>query len=90
MSVVIVALEYADGSPINPPMPYLAGYDPDGRNGHGDIAWTYDRAQAKRFDSNWDALATWKQVSTVKPRRWDGRPNRPLTAFTIVTETVDA
>lgn len=42
---------------------------------HIDDAWLWNSAE--------DAFATWKEILKSDPVRLDGKPNRPLTAFTI-------
>lgn len=77
-----------------PPTPfdgeYLVEYDPDrpslSPDGHPMIAHirtTPDPAQARVFASGSEAMECWRQQSTRDPVRPDGRPNRPLTAFTV-------
>lgn len=61
----------------------LASYDPDGNAGAGDASWTLDPSRALVFNSPGAALELWRRRSTVRPLRPDGRPNRPLTAYTI-------
>lgn len=67
-------LEYGD---------YLAAFDPDGMDGAGVATWSRDAARAMTFDSVEAASSTYRMVSVVKPFRDDGRPNRPLTAYTV-------
>lgn len=67
---------------------YLMVYDPDGANGRGVILSTNDIGMAMQFPSVREALECWKQVSAVKPLRPDGKPNRPLTAYTVTFEEV--
>lgn len=62
---------------------WLKFYDPDGADGAGDVVVTLDPKQAKVFPSLAAALDEWRRVSTVRPLRDDGRPNRPLSAFTV-------
>lgn len=62
---------------------WLRSYDPDGVDGRGRFWFTKDPALAKQFADAAGALACYGQVSIVRPVRGDGRPNRPLTAFTI-------
>ena len=45
-----------------------------------------DRAEAKLFPSLKDALDFYHQRSARMPTRPDGKPNRPLTAFTILLQ----
>jgi len=41
-----------------------------------------DINEAKKFINSGDALEYWRQVDTNCPTRpWDGKPNRPLTAW---------
>ncbi len=92
MAVLIVCAGLA-GMQVNttsiPLGEYLQAYDPDYANGIGRADWTPDKAQAKRFPDFPAALSEWKRESKVRPLRADGRPNRPLSAFSITFETVD-
>ena len=65
---------------------YLAAYDPEGNDGCGKHEWTADPAKAMIFDSWVAAHAAWTLVPANRPVRPDGQVNRPLCAFTIVTE----
>jgi hypothetical protein len=67
---------------------WLVDYDPDGNGGTGDWTFTTNRAEARRFPSAAAALECWRQPSTVLPTRPDGKPNRPLTGFTISADRV--
>lgn len=75
------------GSTLGNPTPeddtYLLAYDPNGNEGRGSIKTTKDKAKAKRFLDQVEALACWKRPSATHPWRLDGKPNRPLTAFTV-------
>lgn len=62
---------------------YLKSFWPDRRDGHGEIVFTDDPTEARRFESFAAVMECWKSQSKVRPLRPDGRPNRPLTAFTI-------
>lgn len=65
---------------------WLKDYDPDGGRTvypTGSMTVTEDPAAAKQFDSASAVLQEWQRVSTTVPVRPDGKPNRPLTAFTI-------
>jgi hypothetical protein len=69
---------------------YLEWSDPDARGGLGDDGWTDDVDKAKRFASFTAAMECWKAQSAVHPIRWsDGKPNRPLTAYSVTVEQVD-
>lgn len=52
------------------------------------VLFTAARAQAKRFADKAEAMEAWRGVNQVEPTRPDGKPNRPLTAYTV--EIVDA
>lgn len=65
---------------------YLKAYNPDAYNGRGWSDWTFKLSDAMLFDSAIEALELWKTQSTVVPLRYDGKPNRPLTAFSVTTE----
>jgi hypothetical protein len=68
---------------------YLKSYDPDAYLGAGKIVTTKDRASALKFADAWSVMEEWKKQSTVVPLRMDGKPNRPLSAFTISPEPVE-
>lgn len=65
------------------PGSWLRSYDVDGFGGRGDVKLTRDQSKAKVFESFEAVMEEWKRQSTVLPLRPDGKPNRPLTAFTI-------
>ena len=69
---------------------YVREYDP-ARNGidkHGylmtaHLVTTPNRDEAMQFAHARDALDCWRQTDPRQPKRPDGRPNRPLTSFTV-------
>ena len=70
---------------------WLVAYDPDGGPAHidyptGSFETDSDPAKALRFPDMVTAWKLWRTTSTRTPLRPDGRPNRPLTAFTIRVE----
>ena len=65
-----------------PPL-YLAAYDPGAPMRGGTITWAPNVADAKRFESAASVMETWRTQSRFAPTRLDGKPNRPLTAFSI-------
>jgi hypothetical protein len=69
--------------------PYLEWSDPDAKNGMGDERWTDDITKAQRFASFTGAMECWRAQSSVRPIRSDGRPNRPLTAYSVTPEKVE-
>ena len=62
--------------------------DVDARDGLGMVQFTAIKDEAKRFPNFIEAMDYWKLPSTVQPVRDDGKPNRPLTAFTVEPQPV--
>lgn len=65
---------------------YLQWADPDAHGGRGDDRWTTDIEKARRFASFADAMECWQAQSTLLPTRPDGKPNRPMTAWSVTVE----
>ena len=62
---------------------WLVWYDPAGNNGAGDAAWSHDPADAARFtEREWAELHA--AAPANRPRRPDGKPNRPITIFNLM------
>jgi hypothetical protein len=72
------------GSPFlkGPVDQFLTAYDPL----TGESDWTYDKSKALRFNSKLEAFQFCMQILESDPIRPDGKPNRPLTAFTVLIE----
>ncbi len=68
---------------------WLRSLDVDAHDGRGDVKLTHDKARALRFASITAAGECWKRQSTVQPLRPDGKPNRPLTAYTILFDLIE-
>jgi hypothetical protein len=81
-----IALTGSSHSDANVNGEWLEGFDVDAFDGRGDAHFTSDPAKAMRFDNAIACFAAWKTQSTVRPLREDGKPNRPLTAFTVTFE----
>jgi hypothetical protein len=81
--VVIRCWGFADGSFCAAYGHYLARFDVDAHNGRGLVEWTASPLRALRFGSMPEAFTLWRMQSNVQPRRADGRPNRPLTAYNV-------
>jgi hypothetical protein len=71
---------------------YVAEYDPgqdgiapDGRRMKCLLRTTANPAEALRAPQR-ELFELWRAVDPRKPLRWDGKPNRPLTAFTVTFE----
>jgi hypothetical protein len=91
MSALIQIVGVASGEPSDADGGYVKHYDPSGNEGRGDLVLTRHRGQAKRYPSKAAAMDEWKRVSATHPTRPDGKPNRPLSAFSvaIVDEELD-
>lgn len=95
MAVVILLVTYADGHTTPVDGQYLVDYDPTWLDigEYGLLIKTLktspDIADAKRFDDAGAAFECWRMVSPNNPMRPDGKPNRPLTAFTVELVTVE-
>jgi hypothetical protein len=61
---------------------FIAGYR-DTPCGRGEVTFVYEVDGAKRFADRTAAFAFWKTQSRTMPRRPDGKPNRPMTAYTV-------
>jgi hypothetical protein len=80
----IVLIGLADGRTKGVPVgSYLASYSPEGDNGNGVAQWTPDPAQAMTFATAEAATACYRAVPYNRPLRPDGKPNRPLTMFSV-------
>jgi len=69
---------------------YLQWYDPEAHGGLGDVRITADIAHAARFPNFAAVMTLYHAVPKCRPLRPDGKPNRPLCAFTMdVVDVVD-
>lgn len=68
--------------------PTRPGVDPNGRPIRAHLVCTSDPAQAMRFSSPVAAHRLWR--TNAGSRRPDGRHDRPLTAFHVAIEPIDA
>ena len=89
MSYALRIIDCISGEPTEFDGQFVKEYDPtyvhpDGYDG-GILEVTKDPRQALCFDSFQAALDKWKQPYGT---RCDGKPNRPLTAFTVSVEAV--
>jgi len=83
MTCVIHIVGAATGVTTKHDGAYLVDCDVDWEGGIGAVISTKLRGCAMRFDDVGEAMEFWRRQSTVMPFRPDGKPNRPLTAFTI-------
>lgn len=77
----------ADGRPSPVDGRWLVSCDVDAMQGRGVVKATRRKERARTFGSNLEAFAYWQRRSTVVPTRPDGKPNRPLTAYTITVDS---
>lgn len=64
------------------PQLWLESFE-DSPDGRGRAVITPHRERAMVFDSFAQAFDYWRQESKFQPLRSDGKPNRPLTAYTV-------
>lgn len=62
---------------------YVKRFDFEAGDGRGFGTFVVDRSDALLFSSREEAFCYWLTVSGVRPRRLDGEPNRPLTAWSV-------
>jgi len=67
---------------------WLFSFDANAHQGRGEAQFTPNINKAMRFASFQEAANFWKTQSIVRPRRPDGKPNRPLTAFSMTIDPV--
>lgn len=93
MAVVIRLIGLATGQPSPLDGQYVTDYDPcrDGTAPNGAAMYAYltstpDRDQARRYQ---DLVAAWNELGRVdqrQPVRPDGKPNRPIGAYSVAIE----
>lgn len=64
-------------------------YDPEAFGGQGDAELTSKLKKAKRFPTKEAAMAFIMQQPKARPTRPDGKPNRPLLAFSLTVDPVE-
>ena len=65
---------------------FLKDCDFEAHNGRGEFVTTASKKKAIKFTTMEAALKYYKTQSETVPLRWDGQPNRPLTALTVSIE----
>ena len=65
---------------------YLESFDAEYAGGAGQANWTTDPDKAMKFNTPRDAVACYMRTPRARPTRADGRPNRPLTTYTVVID----
>lgn len=83
----ILAVSNGAGQHLQIPDPvFLKSYDIEAHEGRGSADWTRDINNAMHFVSRGHAVGVWRMQSKIRPLRDDGKPNRPLTTFTVEVE----
>ena len=82
--MIMRCLGFATGG--GPEGQYLKSYDPEAHDGLGEATFTTEKSEARVFQSFQEAWETLGAVPRNRRFRPDGKPNRPLTAFTIQFE----
>jgi hypothetical protein len=84
MEYVIQIYALADGGPSEEEGSFIREFIPDTDAwGRGTLLVTDNQNEALTFASTGEAWEYWKQQSKRVPTRPDGKPNRPLTAYTV-------
>ena len=84
----IKAIAHADGSECPYAGQWLKSMDFNAHGGQGHAEFTSDYRKALGFLDAGAAMTFWRTQSTLKPKRADGKPNRPLTALTASMEVL--
>jgi hypothetical protein len=88
MKIVIIAYGPVSGS-YTTDGEYVKSYDVEAHDGRGDVTFTKNVADAMTFADMPSAVAFTMRQPASRPLRADGKPNRPLTAFTLELKNVD-
>lgn len=80
MACVIRIIQTSIGIPTIYDGQYILDFNPNQFKPRGLLTTTSDIMKAKQFKDHADAFIYWKQTHGMRP---DGKPNRPLTAWTI-------
>jgi hypothetical protein len=80
MKYVIQLIELTNGASDPDQGMYVMSYEPAAFAGRGDVRTTPDKGRARRFTDAVAAAEYWRQSAGIRP---DGKPNRPLTAWTV-------
>jgi hypothetical protein len=67
---------------------FVKACDFEAHGGRGFVEFTPDESAALSFNSVNEAIEFWRTQSEVRPLRPDGKPNRPLTAYTVEVKQV--
>lgn len=62
---------------------WVETFDAEAHQGRGRVTVTRQPKKALAFKDVGAAMTAWRTQSKVQPLREDGKPNRPMTAFTV-------
>lgn len=82
--IVIQILGWANGQECPHAKEFVETFDHEADGGRGYGTFTPDVVKAMKFVDKGAAYAFWKRTPAIKPIREDGKPNRPLTAASVV------
>jgi hypothetical protein len=94
MGAIVKCIELAgkviqiEGEEKSPAGMWLQAYDVEAHEGRGAVQWTESRYNAMIFHDPATAMRLWQTQSVTTPLRPDGKPNRPLTAYTVEVENL--
>jgi hypothetical protein len=71
------------GGGEDPTGKYLSFYDPEFGGGYGMAEWSTDAKEAMTFATTKAAVECYRTIPATRPRRSDGLPNRPLSAYSV-------
>ena len=83
MSSVIIAVAFANGQACPFAGQYLESFDFEADDGRGYGTLTPDISKAMKFPDQREAFRFWTRQPKCRPKREDGKPNRPLTSTTV-------
>ena len=89
MTAVIRLVCWADGRPTGLDGQYLVSWTQKPDDGTLKVTAAVNPADAFQFPTAAEALAAWREQSVDRPLRYDGKPNRPLTALTVEVLSLD-
>jgi hypothetical protein len=81
MEYIIQLIELASGENDPAAGQYVKEYDPAAHDGRGDLVTTPDKGIARRFPDMGAAMEYLRRPAGIRP---DGKPNRPLLAWTTM------
>jgi hypothetical protein len=88
MTVAIQVLEFANGTHCPMAGQYIKTFDHEAGYGKGCGTFTTNIKQAMQFRDIREAIEFWRRTSVLRPKRNDGKPNRPLSCCTCTFHTI--